>query len=266
MSHAQTVHHVDSESGLLPAYELVPHTDVDADDEERGGDHGVGLDTTDRGSMAGSGKGIDRDGVKREGRKGDGVALLGAAASTIILLLASWLGILTNDPTSFGWFAFHPLAQSTALAVFTYGILTLQPTSQPPTKAAGLARHQIAMFAFGTPTLLFGSFAVWYNKVFGLVCLLWLTVQVGVGAGSVWYGGKAFGGGAKAKAIWKYHRLSGYLLFPLMLFTAHLGGVWSHWSNTYLTTSVRFLAFILAPVVILVSVYSRIRPSKMQFF
>jgi hypothetical protein len=27
-----------------------------------------------------------------------------------------------------------------------------------------------------------------------------------LGGGSVWFGGAAFGGGMKAKMIWKYHR------------------------------------------------------------
>lgn len=41
--------------------------------------------------------------------------------------------------------------------------------------------------------------------------------QVFVGAGSVWFEGNLFGGGLKAKSLWKYHRVSGYLLFPLFL-------------------------------------------------
>lgn len=31
-------------------------------------------------------------------------------------------------------------------------------------------------------------------------------VQVALGAASVWFGGAAFGGAVKAKAVWKYHR------------------------------------------------------------
>lgn len=31
-------------------------------------------------------------------------------------------------------------------------------------------------------------------------------VQIALGAGSVWFGGAAFGGGVKAKKVWKYHR------------------------------------------------------------
>ena len=41
----------------------------------------------------------------------------------------------------------------------------------------------------------------------GLLAFIWILFQVFVGAGSVWFGGKLFGGGMKAKAVWKYHRL-----------------------------------------------------------
>lgn len=37
-----------------------------------------------------------------------------------------------------------------------------------------------------------------------VVALAW--VQAAVGAASVWGGGAAFGGGARAKSVWKWHR------------------------------------------------------------
>jgi len=33
-----------------------------------------------------------------------------------------------------------------------------------------------------------------------------MIIQIFLGAGSVWNGGSLFGGGTKAKAVWKYHR------------------------------------------------------------
>jgi cytochrome b-561 domain containing protein 2 len=95
-------------------------------------------------------------------------------------VIVSWIAILTNAPVSKGWFALHPLLQSVALLLFSYGmqaihwnmfhadrhsgILTLQPTSQPKTKAAGLARHQTAILYLAIPFISFGTFSVWYNK------------------------------------------------------------------------------------------------------
>lgn len=43
-------------------------------------------------------------------------------------------------------------------------------------------------------------------QTLGITCMLWIIFQVLLGGGSVWFGGKAFGGGMKAKLLWKYHR------------------------------------------------------------
>jgi len=40
-----------------------------------------------------------------------------------------------------------------------------------------------------------------------------MLFQVFIGGGSVWFGGKLFGGGMKAKAVWKYHRYASQYLF-----------------------------------------------------
>lgn len=47
----------------------------------------------------------------------------------------------------------------------TPGILTLQPTADPETKAEGLARHQIAIIVLGFPTIVLGTSFMIYNKV-----------------------------------------------------------------------------------------------------
>ncbi|KIJ60625.1 hypothetical protein HYDPIDRAFT_138830 [Hydnomerulius pinastri MD-312] len=207
-----------------------------------------------------------------EGRKSDTTAKTAVLASIVIFVITTWILIFSNNPTSLGWFAFHPILQSSAIACFTYGILTLQPTSQPHTKAAGLQRHQFAMIGLGFPLILLGTLVMVYYKyshnaahftswhgTFGIIAVAWLFVQVLLGAGSVWFGGVAFGGGAKAKAVWKYHRLSGYIVFPLVLFTAHLAGAWSTFVTSNTTLLVRLLAYTIAPIVILGGIYTRIR-------
>ena len=54
-------------------------------------------------------------------------------------------------------------------------------------------------------------------------------------------------------------RLSGYILFPLVLFTVHLGGAWSTWGSKYASWSVRFLAYTVGPLGIILGVYARVR-------
>jgi len=210
-------------------------------------------------------------------RSGDTPAYYIALTSALVLVLSTWTIILSNDPKSLAWFAFHPTLNTFAIACFTFGILTLQPTSQPKTKAAGLWRHQIAMIT-GFLAISIGVSAMWFSKeshlaphittwhgAFGSISGSWLLVQVIVGAGSVWFGGAAFGGGHKAKLVWKYHRLSGYLLLPFLLTTVHLGGAWSTWMTENNAFVVRLAVYTIAPFAIIASVYSRIRPSKMKF-
>jgi len=217
--------------------------------------------------------------LKREGRQGDDLARNTALVSAAVILVISWCIVLSNNPTKAGWFALHPLLQTLAIFLFTYGILTLQPTSQPKTKAAGLVRHQAAIIMTGFPAILVGTFAVVYHKfleganhlvtwhaVFGLISMVWIFLQIFLGAGSVWFDGIAFGGGAKAKTVWKYHRLSGYILFPLLLATVHLGGGWSRWGEKYSNWGFRIVAYTIAPLAILGSIYVRVRTSKMKFF
>ncbi|KAF8558487.1 hypothetical protein OG21DRAFT_1595374 [Imleria badia] len=212
------------------------------------------------------------DNIKPEGRKGDGPAKVVVWASFAVFALTTWVIVLSNDPASLGWFKFHPLLQSAAIGSFTYGILTLQPTTQPDTKAAGLQRHQIAMIGIGVPLILAGALAVFVHKdshgaphfttwhgTFGLISVAWIVVQALVGGSTVWFGGAAWGGGMKAKLMWKYHRLSGYVLFPTLLFTAYLGGGWSDWVTSHSDSFVRLLAYSIALFVILAGAYSRAR-------
>ncbi|RPD65981.1 hypothetical protein L226DRAFT_608899 [Lentinus tigrinus ALCF2SS1-7] len=223
--------------------------------------------------------GFDEQFVKPEGRPGDVAAQWAAYISVGVFLLTTWIMTLSNNPTSLGLFFFHPILQSLSIAMFTYGILTLQPTSQAKTKAAGLTRHQLAMIALGVPAICLGTLAIVWRKsmsehphfttwhgTIGIISIAWMVVQVALGGASVWFGGRLFGGNPRAKLVWKYHRLSGYLLFPLFLLAAHLGGAWSSWSTANSAFVVRLLAFTVSPIVLLAAILVRVRTSKMQFF
>ncbi|KZP23676.1 hypothetical protein FIBSPDRAFT_951894 [Athelia psychrophila] len=216
--------------------------------------------------------------LKPESRSGDSLASFAAITSILTLFGGTSYIVFTNDYQATGAFAYHPILQTLAIVLFTYGVLTLQPTSQPATKAAGLERHQLATLLLGLPVLALGTLAIMYKKypwphgiavtwhgTFGYISILWLLVQICVGGASVWGGGIAFGGGNKAKSMWKYHRLSGYMLLPLLIGTAHLGGAHSFWFVKNSDWTVRTVIFTLAPLVTLASVYARVRTSKIKF-
>lgn len=97
-----------------------------------------------------------------------------------------------------------------------------------------------------------------FSQTFGLITGSLLVVQFLLGAGSVWFSGVAFGGGQKAKLVWKYHRFSGYLTLLSLVTTIHFGG-WSTWVSAHSMYPARVVAYTLAPLGILLSVYSRIR-------
>ncbi|KAH9931002.1 uncharacterized protein B0H18DRAFT_992213 [Fomitopsis serialis] len=210
---------------------------------------------------------------------GDNFAQIAAYVAAGAFLLGTWLIVFVSNPVKLGWFFWHPILQSLSICLLAYGIVTLQPTSQPRTKAAGLTRHQYAILCGSYPALLLGTLAIWWNKtlhgsrhattwhgILGYISVFWVVVQVFIGVGSVWFNGRLFGGTPKARLVWKYHRLSGYLLYPLLLFTAFLGGLWSHFSTGNTVLPVRIVLFGVAPLVLLVAVYVRVRLSKMSFF
>ncbi|KAF8498360.1 hypothetical protein JB92DRAFT_3084604 [Gautieria morchelliformis] len=215
---------------------------------------------------------------KHEGRNGDtlGLGMVGAGAT--LLVVSTWSAILGNNPQSLGYFAYHPPLQSLSIALFAFGILTLQPTSNPKTKKAGLNRHQIIILGFAFPCICAGGLIIIWNKyiheaphfttwhgTFGILAIAWMFIQIGLGAGSVWFDGAAFGGGAKARSVWKYHRLSGYMLFPFFLMTAAIGGAFSDWMMGNTSQVTRVFGYAIAPLVSLLRP-PRARLSKMKFF
>lgn len=102
-----------------------------------------------------------------------------------------------------------------------------------------------------------------------------MGVQIILGGGSVWFGGQLFG--TDPKRMYKYHRsepfsqkgkrrvahahvrASGYFLMILFLLVVHLGGAWSNFSLRNGSTLLRYIAYLLSPLVIVAGVGSRIR-------
>ncbi|ORY35367.1 hypothetical protein BCR39DRAFT_3781 [Naematelia encephala] len=148
-----------------------------------------------------------------------------------LFLPLTWYFVLSGSLSAMGWFALHPPLQSLAITAF---LLVRQ---------ARFNTHQTVLLGLALPAMALGTASMWWNKHvhgavhfttwhswFGIGTVFWMVLQALIGGASVWFGGKAFGGASKAKKVYKYHRLSGYLLVTLSLLTAHLGGAHSSWA------------------------------------
>jgi len=266
-------------SNELPAYEAV-QTDDMASYEIKNSSRSVMDDdqfSLHNGSSPAGMSPMMEEHLQPEGRRGDRLALYVTLSALGVFMIGTWIAVFRHG-TSLGLFSGHPPLQTLAIVCFALGIMTLQPTSQPKSKASGLARHQLIVLGVGFPSILVGTVLIFLNKnvhesahfttwhaTFGGIALVWMIVQILLGGLSVWFNGRALGGGMKAKGVWKYHRASGYLLFPMFLLTAVVGGNYSEWAANSLNLGVRILLYTIAPVVTLLGLWSRVRLSKMNF-
>lgn len=84
-------------------------------------------------------------------------------------------------------------------------VLSFKPNSDPVIDSGDSFKsvHSVSM-----P----GEYQGWKYKltcvfqILGFVSIVWMLIQILLGGLSVWFGGRAFGGGAKAKTVWRYHR------------------------------------------------------------
>lgn len=236
------------------------------------------LDSEDE-RMGTWGMGDGRGGV----RKGVDNVGLGLIALGLLLFLPLTQYIVleaySKDPKGTGWFVLHPTMQSLAITMAVVSIQSLQSTTSPSgssQKAAAFRQHKIINLVFSFPILLIGASSIIYNKYLhgakhfvsahgkmGLMVVTWLVLQ-----GLIGYIASAFAPtyGTKATRFYKYHRLSGYILLPLVLVTAHLGGAYSDWAVGHSKLWMRVLAFDVGLGLVGVGVVMRVRLSKMKFF
>lgn len=118
-------------------------------------------------------------------------------------------------------FGYHPLAQSLSLILLAQGLLVLQPTTPqtPKRKGQALIWHQLFFLISFLPLVTAGAWIMWHlhskprakhfiswHGTLGAIAVVWAWMQAAVGAASVWFKGKALGGEARAKSMWKWHR------------------------------------------------------------
>ncbi|KAH7118934.1 eukaryotic cytochrome b561-domain-containing protein [Dendryphion nanum] len=190
-----------------------------------------------------------------------------AQAGIWILAAIVWGAIFTH-PLIF--FSPHPLLNSAGLIFVTQAALILQPTHTPGQKRAGTTAH-LLFHLVGISVLIAGLVIIEINKIshngthfesphaiLGLTFYILLFLQAVVGF-TQYYTPGLYGGVDNAKAIYKYHRVVGYLIAVLGLATV-IAASWTTYSLNVL--HIEHWAVIVTSLLVLVGVVPRIRLQK----
>ncbi|KAH6656395.1 eukaryotic cytochrome b561-domain-containing protein [Truncatella angustata] len=194
-----------------------------------------------------------------------------AEGASLLLVASVWASVFLHGPLIL--FSVHPLAQSLGMLVLVQSILILQPTHSGQQKVVGQKIHAgLNLLAF--TILAVGVISIEYNKIssggkhfksvhgyLGVIASFWLLVQYLVGF-TMYATPKLYGSEAKAKGIWKYHRISGYVLF-LFLQATVISATQTDYNFNVL--GLKLWAFILISVLVIVGVYPRIKKQKLGF-
>ena len=165
------------------------------------------------------------------------------------------------------------MLNSAGLLLTTQAILVLQPTHAPKQKRVGTNIHAV-INGTAVLSLLAAFIIIEYNKfahgaahftsphgILGLITYILFAIQAVVGI-TQYYTPSIYGSVDNAKAIYKYHRMSGYLLITLSFATVATA------TQTDFNTGVlhiKLWAVIVAAVITLVGLLPRIKKQKLGF-
>lgn len=160
-----------------------------------------------------------------------------------------------------------------ALLLLVQAFLLLQPTHTPSQKKAGTSAHFIIIMLTNV-ALTVGFAVIQYNKVkhngehfkslhayLGLTTYLVVQFQVLFGILQYFFPGLCFRRAEDAKALYKYHRITGYAVLLLFLAT-----VVSATKTDFIKPSTFAFPWVLgASVALVLTIAAGIRPKKMSF-
>ena len=165
------------------------------------------------------------------------------------------------------------LLNSAGLLLTTQAILILQPTHAPKQKHLGTNIHAV-INGTAVLSLLAAFIIIEYNKfahagahftsphgILGLITYILFAIQAIVGI-TQYYTPAVYGSVDNAKAIYKYHRMSGYLL--VILSFATVAAATQTGFNTG-TLHIKLWAVIVAAVITLIGLLPRIKKQKLGF-
>ncbi|KAJ9659320.1 hypothetical protein H2198_003196 [Neophaeococcomyces mojaviensis] len=191
-----------------------------------------------------------------------------AQAGVWILVALVWSAVFEAN---FIFFSYHPLLNSAGILVLIQSILLLQPTATQKQKIQGTYIHSgLNFIALGL--LLAGLVVIEMNKAshpetrfqsvhgrLGLAVYILLILQFLIGVAQ-FYLPSLFGSVDRAKAIYKYHRMSGYAIIVLSVATICLATQTGFNKNVL---HIRLWATIVAGALLIVGLLPRIKKHKL---
>ncbi|KAL8662517.1 MAG: hypothetical protein Q9202_004662 [Teloschistes flavicans] len=168
-------------------------------------------------------------------------------------------------------FSAHPLLNSAGILLTTQAILLLQPTHTPKQKKQGTNVHAVLNLT-SILTLIAALVVIEYNKIahsgahfesphaiLGLITYILFFLQAIVGIAQYYTPG-LFGSTDNARSIYKYHRMSGYVLLVLSLVTIAAATQTGFNKNVL---HIQLWAVVAASVITLAGVLPRIKKQKL---
>ncbi|EPE29302.1 hypothetical protein GLAREA_00462 [Glarea lozoyensis ATCC 20868] len=191
------------------------------------------------------------------------------AQAGILLLVASvWANVFLNDLILF---SAHPLLNSAGLLALTQGILILQPTHTPQQKRQGTIAH-FTINNIAIDALIAGLVVIEYNKIahngthfvsahaiLGLITYILLAIQALVGF-TAYFFPQLYGSVDNAKSLYKYHRISGYVILTTMLATVCAATQTDYNKNVL---DIKLWAVLVSSILLLIGVLPRIKKQKL---
>jgi len=170
-------------------------------------------------------------------------------------------------------FTAHPLLNSADILLLTQSILVLQPTHTASQKRIGTITHA-SLNGLALSSLVSGLIVIEVNKfnhngthfesphaILGLTTYIVLILQSIVGF-TQYFTPTIFGSVDNAKSIYKYHRMSGYVVLVLLLITV---GAATFTPFNIQTLHIKLWSVVLTSVLILLGIVPRIKKQKFGF-
>ncbi|KAF2455243.1 eukaryotic cytochrome b561-domain-containing protein [Lineolata rhizophorae] len=193
-----------------------------------------------------------------------------AQAGIWVLTAIVWGNIFSNNLI---FFSPHPLLNSAGILLITQAALILQPTHTPSQKRYGTWSHA-ALVDVGVASLIAGLVIIEINKfghggthfdsphsIMGLITYILVILQASVGFTS-YFVPQLYGGEDRAKSVYKYHRMSGYVILTLAYATI-CAATQTFYAKNFL--HMQLWSVIVASVITLAGLLPRIKKQKLGF-